>query len=199
MRQIRWLVGKPGTAAVALVVAALLTACGGAPVKVDVTGAFRGASSAPPLPRSNPLRPTILATDPIVRVVKSVAPAVVNVTTRVISPGSFLGGGQAGRAVGTGFIIRSDGIVVTNFHVVEGAVNIRVTLPPPDGRTFVARVMGGDSDHDLAVLKVNQTGLPTVPLGNSSKLALGERVIALGYALALPGGPIQTEGPAGSR
>jgi S1-C subfamily serine protease len=55
-------------------------------------------------------------------------------------------------------------------------------------------VIGGDSEHDLAVLKIEASNLPTVPLGNSSDLAVGERVIALGYALALPGGPTVTSG-----
>jgi S1-C subfamily serine protease len=83
---------------------------------------------------------------------------------------------------------------VTNFHVVEGALNLKVTLPPPDSRSFTARVIGGDSQHDLAVLKIEATGLPTVALGTSDDVALGERVIALGYALALPGGPTVTSG-----
>ncbi len=126
--------------------------------------------------------------------VKRVAPAVVNVTTAVPNPDAFLGGGQTGKGVGTGFVVRSDGIIVTNFHVVEGALNIKVTLPPPDNRSFTARVIGADQDRDLAILKVNATGLPTVPLGNATDVQLGERVIALGYALALPGGPTVTSG-----
>jgi S1-C subfamily serine protease len=118
----------------------------------------------------------------------------VNVTTSTVSQDVITGGSSIGRAVGTGFVIRSDGVIVTNFHVVEGAVNIKVTLPGPDGRSFPARVIGGDSAHDLAVLKVNGTGLPTVSLGRSSDLLLGQRVVALGYALALPGGPTVTTG-----
>jgi S1-C subfamily serine protease len=128
-----------------------------------------------------------------VQVVRRVAPAVVNVTSRTVSPDQF-GQAQIGSGVGTGFILRSDGVVVTNFHVVEGSLNLKVTLPPPDGRTFPARVIGADSEHDLAVLRINGSGLPTVPLGASSNLALGEPVIALGYALALPGGPTVTSG-----
>jgi S1-C subfamily serine protease len=96
--------------------------------------------------------------------------------------------------VGTGFVIREDGVIVTNFHVVEGALSIKVTLPPPDGRSYQARVIGSDPDRDLAVLKVGARGLPTVPLGDSSTLALGQRVVALGYALALEGGPTVTSG-----
>jgi S1-C subfamily serine protease len=135
-----------------------------------------------------------VAGDPIVSVVNKVAPAVVNVTTAVPNPAAFLGGEETGKGVGTGFIVRSDGIIVTNFHVVEGALNIKVTLPPPDNRSFTARVIGADGDRDLAILKVNGTGLPTIPLGDAKNAELGERVIALGYALALPGGPTVTSG-----
>jgi S1-C subfamily serine protease len=130
----------------------------------------------------------------VVQVVERVAPAVVNVTTNTVTRDAIFGGSQEDRAVGTGFIIRSDGVLVTNFHVVEGALRIKVTLPPPDGRSFTARVIGGDSAHDLAVLKVDGAGLPTMPLGDSDHLKLGEQVIALGYALALPGGPTVTTG-----
>jgi S1-C subfamily serine protease len=133
-------------------------------------------------------------TDPVVQAVKEVAPAVVNITTRTQAVSSIFGGGSSGRDVGTGFIVRSDGVVVTNYHVVEGGVSIKVTLPQPDGRSFDARVIGSDSDHDLAVLKVDATGLPVAPLGSSAQLQLGERVVALGYALALPGGPTVTSG-----
>jgi serine protease Do len=147
-------------------------------------------TQTPALPSVNPYDPSA---DPVVEVVTRVAPAIVNVTTQTQSSDAIFGGGS-GEGVGTGFIIRADGFLVTNFHVVEGATKITVTLPPPDRRIFQARVVGGDSEHDLAVLKVDGDGLPTVPLGNSSQVALGQRVIALGYALALPGGPTVTTG-----
>jgi serine protease Do len=175
----------------AVAVAVVLAACtNAAPPKTPVQPQANVA-----LPSPRPLDSTVLSADPIVEVVKRVAPAVVNVTTATVSSDSLFGGGsQTGNAVGTGFLIRSDGFIVTNFHVVEGALNIKVTLPPPDGRTYTARVVGGDSAHDLAILKVNGANLPAVPLGDSSKAQLGERVIALGYALALPGGPTVTSG-----
>jgi serine protease Do len=131
--------------------------------------------------------------DRIVQVVKAVRPAVVNVTTNTVSQ-SLFGGQQVGKGVGTGFIIRSDGVIVTNFHVVEGAQSITVITPSPNVQRYDARVIGGDPSADLAVLKVDAQGLPTVPLGNSSSLELGQRVVALGYALALQGGPTVTSG-----
>jgi S1-C subfamily serine protease len=179
--------------AIGLLVAAslALAACtGGKAGKTGVTP----STPAPPLPSANSLNVTAIADDSVVSVVKKVTPAVVNVTTAVPNPDSFLGGGATGKGVGTGFVVRSDGIIVTNFHVVEGALNIKVTMPPPDNRSFAARVIGADEDRDLAILKVSATKLPTIPLGNARDVLLGERVIALGYALALPGGPTVTSG-----
>src|SRR5205085_3366312 len=93
--------------------------------------------------------------DPIVRVVQEVRPAVVNVTTDLFEQNQF-GGSQPGRGVGTGFIIRSDGIIVTNYHVVEHAQRITVITPGTnanDGQSYPARVIGGDQNADLAILK----------------------------------------------
>ena len=161
--------------------------------EAGTTGATPTAP-APPLPSASTLSSTAVAADPIVAVVRKVAPAVVNVTTAVPNPDALLGGSATGKGVGTGFVVRADGIIVTNFHVVEGALNIKVTMPPPDNRSFAARVIGADQDRDLAVLKVNSSNLPTVALGDSQGVLLGERVVALGYALALPGGPTVTSG-----
>src|SRR5919197_916626 len=130
--------------------------------------------------------------DRIVGVVQAVRPAVVNVTTNTVSPSFF--GGQPGTGVGTGFIVRADGIVVTNYHVVEGAQKITVITPSPNVQRYDARVIGGDATADLAILKIGAQGLPTVQLGNSSTLQLGQRVVAIGYALALQGGPAVTSG-----
>jgi S1-C subfamily serine protease len=118
---------------------------------------------------------------------------VVNVTTDVFQADP-LGGGQQGQGVGTGFIIRPDGIIVTNCHVVEGATRITVFTSDETPDEYQARVIGGDCLHDLAVLKIDAEGLPTVKLGSSSSLRLGQQVVALGYALALEGGPTVTTG-----
>ena len=90
--------------------------------------------------------------------------------------------------------MRSDGIVVTNCHVVEGATKITVFTSAEKPEQYDARVIGGDCEHDLAVLKIDGKNLPTVPLGNSADLVLGQSVVAIGYALALEGGPSVTTG-----
>ncbi len=162
-------------AALLLIAGLVLAACTSAP-SVKTSSASSPPTATPALPSaSGTYDPNA---DPVVQVVQKVAPAVVNVTTRTLSQ-DVIGDSAPGKAVGTGFIIRSDGFIVTNFHVVEGALTIKVTLPAPDSRTFGARVVGGDSEHDLAILHVAATGLPTVPMGDSNQLELGERVIAL--------------------
>jgi serine protease Do len=164
----------------------------GTPLPVATRSTIAPATPAPGLPSPSPL-PVNTNAEPVVQVVQRALPAVVNVTTNLLEQSPF-GGSQPGRGVGTGFIVRSDGIVVTNFHVVEGAQRITVTTSTEPTRSFVARVIGGDAEADLAVLKVQATGLPTVSLGNSSDLQLGENVVAMGYALALNGGPSVTAG-----
>jgi S1-C subfamily serine protease len=132
-------------------------------------------------------------TDPVVQAIAKVSPAVVNITSQIQQTNPF-GGTSMGTGTGTGFVVRPDGVILTNDHVVEGASDIRVTLPAPDGRSFPATVLSADSTHDLAVIKVDASGLPTVSLGDSNNVELGQRVIALGYALDLNGGPTVTSG-----
>ncbi|MDP9299810.1 MAG: trypsin-like peptidase domain-containing protein [Actinomycetota bacterium] len=155
---------------------------------VDLTG--QRASSADAL--SNGGFPNNTA-EPVAAVVRRSLPAVVNVTTDVFQPDQF-GNVQQGKGVGTGFVVRQDGIIVTNCHVVEGGSKITVSTSAQTPKQYDARVIGGDCQHDLAVLKIDATGLPTVPLGDSGALVLGQRVVAIGYALALEGGPTVTAG-----
>lgn len=81
-------------------------------------------------------------------------------------------------ASGSGVIISSDGYIVTNNHVVEGADELRVTLN--DNREFSARIIGNDKNTDLALIKIDGKNLPTLPIGDSDKLRVGEWVIAVG-------------------
>jgi serine protease Do len=82
------------------------------------------------------------------------------------------------RGIGSGFIISNDGLVLTNAHVVEGADDVIVTLT--DRREFKAKVLGADKRSDVAVLKVEATGLPYLKTGDSNKIRVGEWVIAIG-------------------
>ena len=132
--------------------------------------------------------------DPVVAAIGEVAPAVVTITSHSAPQQSPFGITSSGTATGTGFVVRSDGVIVTNEHVIEGAQKVTVTMPDPDGRTLDATVAATDQEHDLAVLRVDATGLPTVALGDSNDLQLGQQVIALGYALGLQGGPTVTSG-----
>jgi serine protease Do len=87
------------------------------------------------------------------------------------------------RGVGSGFILSADGFVMTNAHVVDGADELLVTLT--DKREFKARVIGADKRTDVAVVKIDATGLPAVKLGDVGKLKVGEWVMAIGSPFGL--------------
>ncbi|HEY9883858.1 MAG TPA: HhoA/HhoB/HtrA family serine endopeptidase [Thermosynechococcaceae cyanobacterium] len=87
------------------------------------------------------------------------------------------------RGTGSGFILSGDGRLLTNAHVVTGSDTVEVTLK--DGRTFEGRVIGSDAVTDVAVVKINTTGLPTVRIGRSDNLTPGEWAIAIGNPLGL--------------
>src|SRR3989441_6853760 len=87
------------------------------------------------------------------------------------------------RSMGSGFIINPDGHILTNNHVVDGTTEIMVKLS--DGRELNAKILGRDAKTDLALLKVDATGLPTIALGDSSELKVGEPVMAIGNPFGL--------------
>jgi serine protease Do len=87
------------------------------------------------------------------------------------------------RGLGSGFILSSDGFIMTNAHVVEGADEVIVTLT--DKRELKARIIGSDKRSDVAVVKVDATGLPTVKIGDVSRLKVGEWVMAIGSPFGL--------------
>src|SRR5882672_7285845 len=87
------------------------------------------------------------------------------------------------RSTGSGFIIESSGLIVTNAHVVEQAEWIQVRLT--DGRRFNGRTVGLDSRVDLALIRLDASGLPVLPLGDSNRMRVGEFVLALGHPFGL--------------
>jgi len=125
--------------------------------------------------------------------VTEVAPAVVSIVTETVGYNWFWQAvPQTG--AGSGIIISSDGYIVTNNHVVEGAQKVTITLS--DGSAFAATVVGTDAQTDLAVVKIDASNLAYLHfLSNSlEQLSVLDPVVAVGNALALPGGPTWTTG-----
>lgn len=125
-------------------------------------------------------------------IVDSVGPAVVYIEAESSSANGrgslgFYGGNtpqQIKNATGTGFIIDSNGYILTNQHVIDGAKNIKVTLQGKDN-PFNATVVGKDYELDLAILKIDASNLQTVPMGDSDIMRPGDSVIAIGNPLGL--------------
>ncbi len=124
-------------------------------------------------------------------VVESARPAVVSLVAEV-ELRDFFGRVFTDSQSGSGVIFRSDGYILTNHHVVANSREVTVTLD--DGRQFDAKAVGTDQLTDLAVLKIGGEEFPAVPLGDPSKVRVGDWVIAIGNALAMPGGPTVTVG-----
>ena len=89
--------------------------------------------------------------------------------------------GNTGTSAGTGFVISEDGYIVTNHHVIDSANKITVTMH--DGTELQARLIGSDSTNDVALIKVEATGMKAVKLGSSAELVVGDQVVAIGNAL----------------
>lgn len=127
------------------------------------------------------------------QVAEQVKPAVVQITNeRQVDTGRLAQPYTVPAGVGSGVIYDDQGHILTNNHVVDGASSLLVSLP--DGRSFEAAVVGRDPRTDLAVLKVDGRDLPVAQLGDSDQLQVGDWVVAIGNALALPGGPTVTAG-----
>lgn len=104
----------------------------------------------------------------------------VGITTELVTT-NFWGQPVSGAAAGSGFVISADGYIVTNYHVIDGAQSIQVAFY--DGSTYDAKLVGGEEDSDIAVLKIDATGLTPVTLGDSDALTVGEQVAAIGNPL----------------
>jgi putative serine protease PepD len=116
------------------------------------------------------------------RIAREIRPGIVNIRVS----------GARGEGSGSGEIFTADGYIMTNSHVVEGSSTVKVELT--DGRRLDGKVIGNDTETDIAVVKVDADDLPVVPLGNSMDVQIGEPVIAIGNPLGLQGGPTVTTG-----
>ena len=164
-----------------------------------ITRAERSGTSDSIFPRANAQG---LATDDIPMVLEKAVPAVVNISSKRVTQVSrqrnplfddpffrrFFGDGYSNvprerveRSLGSGVIVTEDGYILTNNHLVRDATEVEVVMPPPDHRTFNAKVVGTDARTDVAVLKVDARGLPFIKFGNVAELRLGQTVLAIGY------------------
>ena len=114
----------------------------------------------------------------------AVDPAIVDINTTLTN----------GQAAGTGMVLTSSGLVLTNNHVIDGATSIQVQIDGT-GPQYTASVVGYDVTHDVALLQMqNVSGLKTIPVGDSSKVAVNDPVVAIGNALGRSGPPAVTQG-----
>ena len=163
-------------------------------------------SAAVPLAQTGgTINPTGNYIQDVRNVIKASRPAVVLIAAEIVQNGNdfsniFGGGQQIEQGVGSGSIITPDGYILTNNHVVEGATKLTVALP--DGRTYPGKLIGREGKtNDMAIVKIDPKQgetLPTIPIGDSSKLEVGDAVVAIGNALGLEGGPTVTAGIVGA-
>jgi serine protease Do len=123
---------------------------------------------------------TTMESPKISTVVAQARPSVVSINVEITTY-DYFNQPVKEEGAGSGWIIESDGYIVTNNHVVADSENVTVTLS--DGRIFQTETVSTDSLTDLAVIKINATGLTALPVGDSSKLLVGDGVVAIGNAL----------------
>jgi S1-C subfamily serine protease len=176
-----------GTILAASLVSATLAA-GGTFVALDATGTLdRPAPTAPTstLPAGNATssgRPVTLdESSAITAVAEKVGPAVVQITSSTQGGNAFGGGSIPDSGVGSGVIYEPNGWILTNRHVVAGSDKLVVKLK--DGHEYDGRIYGIDSLTDLAIVKIDATGLPAATLGDSDELKVGQLVVAIGSPL----------------
>ncbi|MCU1450146.1 MAG: trypsin-like serine protease with C-terminal domain, partial [Acidimicrobiales bacterium] len=174
------------------IIPALVGALVGALVAGGLVAAFGTRTTTRTVSNFGPNTSRIARAD-VQSVLSKVEPGVVNVRTQIFSQNEFFQPTPQ-QGAGTGMIITSDGDVLTNAHVVANATSIKVTLAD-NNQTHDATLLGSDPTADVAVIKIQGvSNLPTVKLGRSSAARVGDDVVAIGNALALPGGPTVTSG-----
>ena len=173
---------KPRLIALAVV---LTTAfAGGVLGGIVGSSARESSSNNTPLITAAPLKAGQVGNSSVAKAASVIAPSVVTIDSQ----------SSTGESVGTGIIISSDGEILTNSHVVEDAKEVRVRL---SGATdaIVADVLATDPSNDIGLIKLrNTTGLTAATFANAESIAVGDQVVAVGYALALDGGPSVTSG-----
>jgi putative serine protease PepD len=124
---------------------------------------------------------TLTASDAVVAVAEKASPAVVTITVESAGSGGFGPLSMPSTGVGSGFVFDESGLILTNHHVIEGDGTITVTFQ--DGTELPGTVVADDTQHDLAVVKVEATGLPTIAIGSADAAEVGQLVVAIGSPL----------------
>lgn len=117
----------------------------------------------------------------VIDVAKKVSPAVVSITSKTVTR-SFFGQAQEAEGAGTGMVVSSDGLILTNRHVVDDT-SANYTVIDNNGKTYPATVVSRDTANDIAFVRISASNLPTVTLADSGSVQVGQRVIAIGNAL----------------
>lgn len=150
--------------------------------KISKLGSSDGTSTS-----TSNVKYEVTKTDsPVVGIAKKAGPSIVGVKVNSIAQGVF-GNIDSATEEGSGIIYSEDGYIITNYHVIESAINnssatVQVTLPNSD-ETLNATIIGSDSTTDLAVIKVDKTGLTPIEIGKSSDLQVGDLAVAIGNPL----------------
>lgn len=158
-----------------------------------LTGSRLDRDAAPPMVPSEravdvaPAREHSPGAVDVAAVVDAISPSVVTISADIDESG------RRGGSVGTGVLVTSDGEVVTNAHVVEGASAVRVRLAG-ETEPRPATVIGADPSNDLALLRIAGDGFPAVTFADPASIRIGDEVVAIGFALDLDGGPSVTRG-----
>ena len=141
----------------------------------------QAAQRADPRPQAIAAQRRTAITEASARVFPSVVTVQTEAVQQVATYDLFFGRQtreQTSSGIGSGFVIRADGVILTNAHVIAGATTINVAMR--DGQTYKAKLLGSDELNDLAVLQIPARNLPVAPLGTSRNLLLGEWAIAIG-------------------
>lgn len=172
------------TRVTALALLVVVSVCGGMIGGLIVSGGDNGGSTGGPLVTAAPVNPSKVGDTDIAKAWKTIAPSVVTIDSV----------GNGSEAIGTGIIVSSDGEILTNNHVVENADKVRVRL---NGATSAvsAKVLATDPGNDMALVKLDKaSGLTSATFADPASIAVGDPVVAVGYALNLDGGPSVTSG-----
>ena len=170
----------PGVLGIVLISALVGAVVGSAATVVMAGRLVKSSSSGSVLAPLAPVTNNLTEESAVINVANEAGKAVVEIKTTISSPDIFIQQEQKG--IGSGFIVRADGYIVTNNHVVENAKQLQVILRD-QGKTYDARVVGTSPLDDIAVIKVDAQDLPTLSFGDSHAIKVGQLAIAIGSPL----------------